>query len=65
MKKVLEFVDGRFGRRVLKPKYRRVWKAFWKTVGTVIAVVLFFGMMQVLQSCTDFINYVYWGIGRI
>lgn len=61
--KAYNFFDGQFGRRVLKPKYRKPWRLFWRAVWLCIALLIFFGIMQMMQTCTDFVNYVYWGIG--
>lgn len=62
METLVNFIDGRFGHKVLVPKYRRIWKAITKSTLISIAIIIFFMILQAIQYCTDFINYVYWGI---
>lgn len=62
MKKILQAIDGRFGRRVLKEQYRWYWRLF--TYGTLAILFIRFVMFPILEwwsSVVDFMNYVIWG----
>lgn len=61
-KRVLYAIDGRFGNRVLKPKYRKWWRLF--TYGTLVILFIRFVMFPILDwwsGVVDFLNYVIWG----
>lgn len=47
------------GNKRLKPKYRRIWYAI-EFVFIVIPILI--GIMNVMETVTNFINWVYWGI---
>lgn len=58
----VEFVDGRFGRKVLKPQYRRWWRV--ATYGTLAVLFVRFVMCPFFawwDKVVDFFNYVIWG----
>lgn len=58
---VLDGIDGRFGRRILKPKFRCCWRIL--TYGTLIALFLiyvFIPLMDYWQEIVDYINSVRW-----
>lgn len=62
MKTILLAIDGRFGKRVLKPSYRRVWQSL--TYGAIIVAIFKFILFPILewwQGIVDFLNYVIWG----
>ena len=59
MTKVRNFIHGRFGKKVLKTKYREIWVKFWYSVIAILAVVLFFIGIQILTWLSNFINYVF------
>lgn len=59
---IFRFIDGRFGNRVLKPKYRVVWR--FLTYGTI--AILFFRLVICLffewwDGVVAWLNYVIWG----
>lgn len=58
-KQLINFFHGRFGKKVLKTKYREWWVCFWYGIGAIICVFLFFGMIQFLSWISDLINYVF------
>lgn len=61
MEKIINVINGRFGKKVLKNKYRKVWKVF--TYGSLFFI--FSWLMLKFLSCwggaVDFLNYVIWG----
>nr|DAP89531.1 MAG TPA: hypothetical protein [Caudoviricetes sp.] len=60
--RILYAIDGRFGRRVLKPQYRVWWRLF--TYGTLTVLLFRFVFVPILdwwQGVVDFLNYVIWG----
>lgn len=59
---VFSFMNGRFGRRVLKQPYRNIWRVIWGLLFvyvafTYVAVPFFNWWSEVINS----INYVIWG----
>jgi len=58
-KQLINFFHGRFGKKVLKTKYREWWVRFWYGIGAIICTFLFFGMIQFLSWISDLINYVF------
>ena len=58
-KQLINFFNGRFGKKVLKTKYREWWVRFWYGIGAIICTFLFFGMIQFLSWISDLINYVF------
>lgn len=57
-KQLVNFFNGRFGKKVLKSKYREWWVCFWYGIGAIVCAFLFFGMIQFLSWLSDLINYV-------
>ena len=58
----LEFVDGRFGRKVLKRPYRIVWRVL--TYGSLFLLIYNFVIVPLFRwwdKVVDFLNYVIWG----
>lgn len=58
-KQLINFFNGRFGKKVLKTKYREWWVRFWYGVGAIVCTYLFFGMIQFMSWISDLINYVF------
>ena len=57
-----QVLDGKFGRRVLKPKYRRVWRWMtWGTVTILFIVFIFIPFLELLDRIAQIINYIRWG----
>lgn len=62
IKPLMEFVDGRFGRKVLKRPYRRVWRVL--TYGSLFLLLWNFVIVPLFRwwdKVVDFLNYVIWG----
>lgn len=62
MIKILQAIDGRFGRKVLNEQYRGYWRLM--TYGTLTILFIRFVMFPILewwQGVVDFLNYVIWG----
>jgi len=61
MEAILNAIDGRFGKKVLKPIYRKIWRTI--TYGSLIIVLiyLFVQFMNFWDKVVDFLNYVIWG----
>lgn len=60
---VLRFIDGKFGRFVLKPKFRLPWRIVTYSLTIVFlwkfVICPFFGLWD---NVINFVNYVLWGI---
>lgn len=59
---ILYAIDGRFGNKVLKPKYRKWWRLF--TYGTLAILFIRFVMFPILDwwsGVVSFLNYVICG----
>lgn len=55
-------LDGKFGRYVLKPKYRKWWRCI--TYGTLIILIfkyVLIPLMEIWQAVVDFIDWWRWG----
>lgn len=62
IKLLMEFVDGRFGRKVLKRPYRRVWRVF--TYGSLFLLLwncVIVPLFRWWDGVVRFLNYVIWG----
>lgn len=62
MERILNIIDGRFGKRVLKPQYR-VW---WRTITYGSLFFLFFRFVVIpffefWEKVIMFLNFVIWG----
>ncbi len=59
----LQFIDGRFGKRVLKPKFRLWWRI---VTYSIMAILLWkfivFPLFEAWERMVGFVNYVAWGI---
>lgn len=61
--KIIEALDGKFGRRVLKPKYRRVWRWItWGTTTILFIIYIVIPFFEFWERVVRFINYVRWGV---
>lgn len=59
---VLRAIDGRFGRKVLKPQYRRWWRlATYGTLAVLFVKFVMFPFFAWWDKVVDFLNYVIWG----
>lgn len=56
MEEILFVLDGRFGKKVLKPKYRKVWRFLTKATLLALATIAFFIALQIMTMCSDCIN---------
>lgn len=56
MKKIMCVIDGRFGKKVLKPPYRKVWRFLTKATLFALATIVFFLALQIMTTCSDCIN---------
>lgn len=59
---LLNFIDGKFGKRVLKRKFRIVWR--FVTYGTIAYLIMRFVFIPLLEwwdGVVHFINYLAWG----
>lgn len=62
MKSIINFIDGRFGKRVLKPKYRTIWQFI--TYGTIVVIIFWFVLCPFFDYCckiADALNYMICG----
>lgn len=59
MTKIENFIYGRFGKKVLKTKYREIWVRFWYSTIAILSVVIFFIAIRFLTWISDLINYVF------
>lgn len=60
--KVLAVMNGEFGSKVLKSKYKRIWKAI--TYGTLSLIVAYTFLQFVMwwSGVVEFLNFMIWGI---
>jgi hypothetical protein len=60
--KVLYAIDGRFGKKVLKPKYRKIWQCItYGTLSWLFIRYVMFPFFDWWDGVVDFLNYVIWG----
>lgn len=60
--RITDFIDGRFGRKVLKPKYRVWWRVI--TYGTILTLFFVYMMSPFFDWWIRFVwflDYVFWG----
>lgn len=56
-------LDGKFGRRVLKPKYRRIWRCLtWGSLAILFFVYILIPFFEFWDRVVSAINYIRWGI---
>ena len=60
---ILWALDGKFGRKVLKPKYRRIWRCItWGSLAVLFFIYVLIPLFEFWHRVVIAINYVYWGI---
>ena len=61
--KILWALDGKFGRRVLKPKYRRIWRCItWGSLAVLFFIYILIPLFEFWDRVVSVINYIRWGI---
>lgn len=56
------FLNGRFGKRVLRQPYRRVWQiVMWSLFIYLFTIKIMFPIMEWWDGVVRFLNYVIWG----
>ena len=59
---ILWALDGKFGRRVLKPKYRRIWRCItWGSLAVLFFIYVLIPFFEFGNKVVRIINYVHWG----
>lgn len=59
---ILWVLDGKFGRRVLKPKYRRIWRCItWGSLAILFFVYVLIPFFEFWDKVVRITNYVHWG----
>ena len=61
MKRICDFIHGRFGRKVLKPGYREIWVHKMYCLLLVIGVLAMAVVVQVWSWLVGFLNAMAWG----
>ena len=60
---ILWALDGKFGRRVLKPKYRRIWRCItWGSLAVLFFIYILIPLFEFWDKVVSVINYIRWGI---
>lgn len=60
---ILWALDGKFGRRVLKPKYRRIWRCItWGSLAVLFFIYILIPFFEFWDRVVSAINYIRWGI---
>lgn len=60
--KIIEVLDGKFGKRVLKPKYRRIWRCItWGSLAVLFFIYVLIPFFEFWDKVVRIINYVRWG----
>lgn len=55
-------LNGKFGRRVLKPKYRRIWRCItWGSLAVLFFIYVLIPFFEYWDKVVRMINYVRWG----
>lgn len=58
---ILWALDGKFGRRVLKPKYRRIWRCItWGSLAILFFIHILIPLFEFWDRVVDTINYIRW-----
>lgn len=56
-------LDGKFGRRVFKPKYRRIWRCItWGSLTILFFVYILIPIFEFWERVVSVMNYILWGI---
>lgn len=58
--KIYNFICGRFGSRILKPRYRNVWIKFWASVIISLFLLVLYFIVQVWSVVVECLNRVIW-----
>lgn len=59
---ILWALDGKFGRKVLKPKYRRIWRCItWGSIAVLFFIYVLIPFFEFWDKVVRIINYVRWG----
>ena len=61
MKRICDFIHGRFGRKDLKPGYREIWVRTMYCLLLVIGVLAMAVVVQVWSWLVGFLNAMAWG----
>lgn len=60
--KALEVMNGKFGKRVLKPRYITYWCMLTWGTATVVAIrVILVPILEWWSGIVDMLNYIIWG----
>ena len=58
---ILWALDGKFGRRVLKPKYRRIWRCITRgSLAVLFFIYILIPLFEFWDRVVDTINYIRW-----
>lgn len=61
-KLILGAIDGRFGKKVLKPRYRKIWQCItYGTLSWLFIRYVMFPFFDWWDGIVSFLNYVIWG----
>lgn len=63
MKTIWNFIHGRFGNRVLKDNYRKIWVKIMYCLTAIIGLIMFMIFVELWSGVVSMFNYVFLGIG--
>ena len=56
------FLNGRFGKRVLRQPYKKIWQVvMWTLFIYLFTIKIMFPILEWWQGIVDYMNYVIWG----
>lgn len=58
--KIYNFICGRFGSRILKPRYCNVWIKFWASVIISLFLLVLYFIVQAWSVVVECLNRVIW-----
>lgn len=58
---VAKAIDGRFGNKVLKPKFRRPWQFLTYGILSYFSFILLCKVFNWWSGIVDMLNYIIWG----
>jgi len=61
MDKILYAINGRFGNKVLKLKYRRIWKTITYGIISFLFVYISIQIIQIWDVIVRLLNFLVWG----
>jgi hypothetical protein len=61
METILNILSGRFGKKVLKPVYRKIWRIMIYGFLVIVLFYLFVQFLNFWDKVVDFLNHVIWG----